>query len=66
MHSSGALQFAPDVELTLKQLCGLKASKMLWRRMVLSNHSIEREFQYSYLSDNGPGYLSKLKEKTVK
>jgi putative methyltransferase (TIGR04325 family) len=66
VHSSGALQYTPDPESTLKQLCDLRAAKMLWARMLLSTNALEHEIQTSRLSDNGPGQLPGLKEKAVK
>jgi putative methyltransferase (TIGR04325 family) len=66
MHSDGALQYTPDPEQTLRQLCDLRATKMLWRRVCLSPHLTEQEIQSSFLGDNGPGKLSGLKEKTVR
>jgi hypothetical protein len=65
MHSNGALQYAPDPEHKLKQLCELRAKKMLWYRLSLSTDSIEREVQSSRLGDNGPGKI-RVKEKTVR
>jgi hypothetical protein len=65
IHSSGALQYTPEPEQTLRELCGLNAKKMLWLRMALSTDTLEREMQSSNLGDNGPGRLAGLKEKTV-
>lgn len=65
MYSNGALQYATDPLTKLKQLCGLRAKKMLWYRLSLSTRSTEREIQSSRLSDNGPGRLH-VKEKLVK
>lgn len=66
MHSNSALQYTPDPEETLAQLCALRAKKMLWLRLSLSESSVEREIQSSLLGDNGPGSLAGLKEKTVR
>jgi hypothetical protein len=66
MHSNSALQYTSDPRETLSQLCALRAKTMLWQRLSLSNSSIEREVQSSILSDNGPGSLPGLKEKTVR
>jgi hypothetical protein len=66
MHSNGALQYTPDPEGTLKQLCSVRAKKMLWQRLSLSRSGVEREVQSSLLGDNGPGRLPGLKEKTVR
>jgi hypothetical protein len=65
MHSSGALQYTPEPQKTLRELCGLNAKKLLWLRMALSTDTLEREMQSSNLGDNGPGRLAALKEKTV-
>ena len=65
MHSNGALQYAPEPEQALGQLCALNARKMLWQRVLLSAKSTEREIQSSLLGDNGPGSI-RIKEKTVK
>jgi hypothetical protein len=65
MHSNGALQYTPQPEETLSQLCALNAKKMLWQRVVLSTNSIEREVQSSLLGDNGPGSI-RIREKTVR
>jgi putative methyltransferase (TIGR04325 family) len=64
MHSNGALQYTPDPERMLAQLCGLRAKTMLWHRAILSKDFVEREVQSSFLGDNGPGSLW-IKEKTV-
>jgi hypothetical protein len=66
MHSNSALQYTAAPEETLRQLCLLRAKKMLWLRLSLSNSSVEREIQSSWLGDNGPGSLPGLKEKTVR
>jgi hypothetical protein len=66
MHSNGALQYTPEPELTLRQLCGLRAKMMLWHRVLLSNEAVQREVQVSLLGDNGPGSLSNIQEKNVR
>jgi hypothetical protein len=65
MHSNGALHYTPEPDVTLRELCGLRAKRMLWQRMALSTDSVEREIQSSNLGDNGPGRLAGLKEKIV-
>ena len=65
MYSNGALQYAMDPVIKLKQLCGVHAKKMLWYRVSLSAHSTEREIQSSRLSNNGPGKLH-VEDKFVK
>jgi hypothetical protein len=65
MHSSEALQYTPEPEQTLRELCGLHAKRMLWQRMALSANTLERETKSSNLGDNGPGKLAGLKEKIV-
>lgn len=61
MHSSGALFYTPDPLSTLKELCALGATRMLWRRM----HFTGEEQQVSRLADNGPGMLRGVKNKNV-
>ena len=65
MHSNGALQYTPEPERTLRQLCALNAGKMLWQRVVLSANSTERDIQSSLLGENGPGSI-RVREKTVR
>lgn len=65
MHSSGALQFAPDPAKTLAELVGLGARRMQWRRLVLSEGEPVTETQTSYLTDNGPGVGGARQEKLV-
>jgi hypothetical protein len=66
MHSNSVLQYTPDPTVTLEQLCGLRAGRMIWERLSLSKEQIEREVQSSLLGDNGPGSLPGLEEKIVK
>lgn len=66
MHSNSALQYTSEPEDALKQLCGLRAKRMIWERIALSKTDTEREIQSSLLGDNGPGTLAGLREKTVK
>jgi len=63
MHSDGAIQYTPSPEIVLKELCGVKAKQMLWRRVFLAPSRLF-EVQTSYLSDNGPGSI-KLAEKLI-
>jgi putative methyltransferase (TIGR04325 family) len=56
VHSSGALQYAPEPIAVLNKLCSLRARKMLWYRTYLSNDRIERSTQTALLSQNGPGF----------
>jgi putative methyltransferase (TIGR04325 family) len=65
MHSNGALQYTPNPEQTLEQLCSINAKTMLWYRTHLSDHSTEQELQSSLLGNNGPGSAPAIKEKTV-
>jgi hypothetical protein len=53
MYSNGALQYGPEPLQMLDQLCALKAKQMIWKRMLLSSSSLEREVQSSFLGDNG-------------
>lgn len=62
MHSNGALQYTPDPSEVLHQLCGLRARKMLWYRLLLGEG---RDVQTSYLGDNGPGSIP-IKEKLIR
>lgn len=64
MHSSGAVQFTPDPIATVRQLCGLGAHTMMWRRLWLGGSA--PEIQLSRLADNGPGRLNGRSDKTVK
>ena len=66
IHSNGALQYMPDPERTLHELCALGAKQMLWYRVLLSGETMEREIQSSLLGDNGPGKLSGIREKNVR
>lgn len=65
MHSNGALQYADDPLSVLMQLCAVKAKKMLWTRLRLSQGATERELQASRLRDNGPGKM-RVEDKTVR
>jgi putative methyltransferase (TIGR04325 family) len=65
MHSNGALQYTPDPEQKLGQLCGMRAKKMLWQRVALSSNKTECDVQSSLLGDNGPGSI-RVKEKIVR
>jgi putative methyltransferase (TIGR04325 family) len=65
MHSSGALQFAPDPAKTLADLVGLGAKRMQWWRLVLSGGELVSEIQTSFLTDNGPGPGGAAQEKRV-
>jgi hypothetical protein len=66
MHSNGALQYAPDPQQAVRQLCELNAKKMLWQRVFLSPDEVtRREVQSSFLGDNGPGFMN-VKEKTMR
>lgn len=64
MHSSGAVQFTPDPIETVRQLCGLKAHTIMWKRLWLGGS--KPEIQLSRLADNGPGRLNGLSDKTVR
>lgn len=62
MHSNGALQYTPEPENTLRQLCSLSAKRMLWYRVLFGDGD---EVQESLLGDNGPGSLV-VAEKNVR
>jgi putative methyltransferase (TIGR04325 family) len=61
VHSNGAIQNTPNPGEFLRQLCALRAKKMLWYRVLLGEG---REVQTSYLGDNGPGSIP-VREKLV-
>ena len=63
MHSNGALQYAPDPRSILRELVGLRASVMLWRRLSFTDRDA-KEVQTSNLIDNGPGKI-RAKNKLV-
>lgn len=64
MHSNGALQYLPEPLSTLRELCGLQARVMLWKRVFLSDRA-QAEAQASRLVDNGPGKISGIRDKVV-
>lgn len=55
MHSNSALQYSPNPSETLNALCALRAQRMLWDRLFLSDGATFKETQTSNLIDNGPG-----------
>lgn len=60
MHSNGALQYTPDPESILRQLCRLRAVRMIWKRVYFG----PSDRQFSLLSSNGPGRYA-VREKSV-
>lgn len=62
VHSNGAIQYAPNPSEILRDLCALRATKMLWYRVLLGEG---RDVQTSYLGDNGPGTIP-VAEKVVR
>lgn len=66
MHSNSALQYAADPESALRQLCSLRANRMIWKRIALSDGCLERDVQLSLLGYNGPGVLPGIKEKNIR
>jgi hypothetical protein len=54
MHSDGAIQYTPDPERTLHELCAVGARQMQWKRVFLSDEDAKRERQLSLLGENGP------------
>lgn len=66
MHSNGALQYTHDPIRILTNLCQLNASVMIWKRLCLSVHSIERTVEASHLIHSGPGQIHGVKNKTVR
>ena len=65
MHSSGALQYVLDPQKSVSELCGVGATRLHWRRLVLSQGATIREMQASFLADNGPGVIDSVQEKCV-
>ena len=55
VHSNGAVQYTPDPLGTVAKLCAVNASRMLWRRLFLSDRPI-REMSRSLLAHHGPGF----------
>jgi putative methyltransferase (TIGR04325 family) len=55
MYSNSALPYVADPERTLKQLCSIGATRMIWDRLQLSDGGIQTGIQTSNLVDNGPG-----------
>ncbi|PDT68568.1 hypothetical protein CO683_15260 [Bradyrhizobium ottawaense] len=66
VHSNGAIQYVPDAFGTIQALCAVRAAKLVWHRVPISDGEARREIQTSYLSDNGPGRLSSPAEKLVR
>jgi hypothetical protein len=66
VHSNGSLQYAPDPERALEQLCAVRAKKMHWDRTPLSKNGFARETQSSLLGDNGPGTSPPIREKSLR
>ncbi|WP_271610187.1 MULTISPECIES: hypothetical protein [unclassified Bradyrhizobium] len=66
VHSNGAIQYVPDAFGTIQALCAVRAAKLVWHRVPISDGEARREIQTSYLSDNGPGRLSSPSEKLVR
>lgn len=54
LHSNGALQYTAEPLAMLRELCALRAKRIVWDRVALSSSSL-REVQTSFLDDNGPG-----------
>lgn len=54
MHSDGAVQYTPNPECTVFQLCAIGAREMQWKRAFLSDIPAKREIQLSLLGENGP------------
>lgn len=53
MHSNGAVQYTPRPIETVRQLAGLGATRMQWKRLFFSDQPIA-ERQRSMLIENGP------------
>lgn len=66
MHSDGAIQYTPDPEQSLAELCRMGAKEMVWKRVPFSTgDGKEQDPQTSFLSANGPGPLRGVKERRV-
>ena len=65
VHSNGAIQYVPDASKTIRDLCSVRPTTMVWHRVPISDGKPRREVQTSYLSDNGPGLSLASKEKLV-
>jgi hypothetical protein len=66
MHSNGAIQYVSDPIETIKALCAVRPTALVWHRVPISDGASKREVQTSYLSDNGPGALAMSKDKLVR
>ncbi|WP_271593791.1 methyltransferase, TIGR04325 family [Bradyrhizobium sp. CCBAU 65884] len=66
VHSNGAIQYVPDAFGTIQALCAVRAAKLVWHRVPISDGDARREVQTSYLSDNGPGKVYSSAEKLVR
>jgi putative methyltransferase (TIGR04325 family) len=57
MHSLGAIEYVPDPERSVRELCALEAPTLLWSRMDLTDGATKQLVQRSRLADHGPGPL---------
>ena len=55
MYSSGTLQCVAEPESTLRDLCSVGATVLIWTRLALSTGDRVKVTQTSMLSENGPG-----------
>ena len=65
IYSSGALQYTPDREAKIRELCAVGADRMEWRRVLLSSDVTKADRQLSLLGENGPGYVRNFKGRAV-
>lgn len=55
MHSNGAVQYTTNPGDVIRELCALRAERMIWLRLFVGIG--ERVTQVSRLDDNGPGRI---------
>jgi putative methyltransferase (TIGR04325 family) len=53
VHSNGAIQYAPSPLAVVRELCSLRAGRMMWYRLLFGDGP--GQIQISRLADNGPG-----------
>lgn len=54
MHCDGALQYTPNPEQALHDLCAIRAARNFWTRMLFSENRYPT-IQHTTLGENGPG-----------
>lgn len=63
MHSNGAVQYTPNPGDVIRDLCALRAQRMIWSRLLIGIG--QRVTQVSRLDDNGPGRIGTTRKKVV-